>query len=101
MSTPGPKYAQAAARVRAQIAAGILKPGSPAPSGAALARATGYSALTCRKALALLIREGALRPGPSPNARPASPAPTRSARTAPPEPPRSQARSPPAAAPPA
>jgi transcriptional regulator with XRE-family HTH domain len=70
MSTTAPKYAQAAARIRAQIADGTLKPGSPAPSGAALARATGYSPLTCRKALVLLIMEGTLRPGPSPNARP-------------------------------
>jgi DNA-binding XRE family transcriptional regulator len=70
VSAPAPKYLQVAASVRAQIADGTLKPGSPAPSGAVLARATGYSALTCRKALALLIREGTLRPGPSPNARP-------------------------------
>ena len=70
MSAPAPKYAQAAASIRAQIADGTLTPGSPAPSGAALARATGYSPLTCRKALVLLIMEGTLRPGPSPNARP-------------------------------
>jgi hypothetical protein len=84
MSTTPPKYLQAAARIRAQIATGTLKPGSPAPSGAALARATGYSALTCRKALVLLIREGILRPGPSPNARPrvAGPGPAGQDRTA-------------------
>jgi hypothetical protein len=70
MSAPPPKYARVAAIIRAQIADGTLKPGSPAPSGAALARATGFAQLTCRKALALLIREGALRPGPSPSARP-------------------------------
>ena len=64
-----PRYRQVAASVRAQIEDGTLKPGSPAPSGAALARATGYSVLTCRKALVLLIMEGILRPGPSPNAR--------------------------------
>jgi hypothetical protein len=69
MSTPR-KYARAAARVRAQIADGTLKPGSPAPSGSELARATGFAHPTCRKALALLIKEGTLRPGPSPNARP-------------------------------
>jgi DNA-binding transcriptional regulator YhcF (GntR family) len=65
-----PRYRQAAAIVRAQIEDGTLKPGSPAPSGAALARITGYSSLTCRKALTTLIREGTLCAGPSPNARP-------------------------------
>jgi transcriptional regulator with XRE-family HTH domain len=65
-----PKYAQVARIIRAQIADGTLKPGSPAPSGAALARATGFAQLTCRRALVLLIREGILRPGPSRNARP-------------------------------
>jgi hypothetical protein len=65
-----PRYRQAAADIRAQIEDGTLTPGSPAPSGAALARATGYSPLTCRKALTLLITEGILRPGPSPNASP-------------------------------
>jgi DNA-binding XRE family transcriptional regulator len=65
-----PRHLQVAAGLRARIADGTLTPGSAAPSGAALARATGYSALTCRKALVLLIMEGALRPGPSPNARP-------------------------------
>jgi DNA-binding transcriptional MocR family regulator len=64
-----PLYRQIAASIRAQIADGTLKPGSPAPSGAALACATGYGVLTCRKALVLLITEGDLRPGPSPNAR--------------------------------
>ena len=38
-----PKYKQVAARIRAQIAAGLLVPGEAAPSGAALARVTGYS----------------------------------------------------------
>jgi hypothetical protein len=64
------KYAQAAAIVRAQIADGTLKPGQPAPSGDALARLTGFSTLTCRKALRGLVAEGTLSPGPSPNARP-------------------------------
>jgi DNA-binding transcriptional regulator YhcF (GntR family) len=41
------KYKQVAERVRAQIADGMLMPGEPAPSGAALARVTGYSTLTC------------------------------------------------------
>jgi hypothetical protein len=56
--------------VRAQIADGTLRPGEPAPSGAALSRLTGFSTLTCRKALRLLIADGALTPGPSRNARP-------------------------------
>ena len=38
-----PKYMQVAARIRVQIAAGLLMPGEAAPSGAALARVTGYS----------------------------------------------------------
>ncbi|MGH3212243.1 MAG: helix-turn-helix domain-containing protein, partial [Trebonia sp.] len=42
----------------------------PAPSGAALSRVTGFSTLTCRKALRMLIADGALIPGPSRNARP-------------------------------
>jgi DNA-binding transcriptional regulator YhcF (GntR family) len=67
------KYLQVAARIRAQIAAGMLMPGEAAPSGAALARATGYNALTCRKALRTLITEGALVPGASPGARPRVP----------------------------
>jgi transcriptional regulator with XRE-family HTH domain len=41
-----------------------------APSGAALSRVTGYSTLTCRRALRVLIADGALIPGPSRNARP-------------------------------
>jgi len=65
-----PKYVQVAASVRTQIEDGMLLPGAPAPSGAALARATGFSDLTCRKALRLLIKKGVLLPGPSANARP-------------------------------
>jgi hypothetical protein len=67
------KYLQVATRIRAQIAAGVLMPGEAAPSGAALARATGYNALTCRKALRTLIKEGTLVPGASPSARPRVP----------------------------
>jgi GntR family transcriptional regulator len=64
------RYQQAAALVRARIAAGDLAPGEPAPSAAALARATGFAALTCRKAITTLVKDGTLAPGPSPNARP-------------------------------
>ena len=67
---PVHKYAQAAAIVRAQVTDGTLKPGQPAPSGAQLARLTGFSTLTCRKALRALITQGVLTPGPSPAARP-------------------------------
>jgi DNA-binding transcriptional regulator YhcF (GntR family) len=65
-----PKYARVAASIRAQIEDGTLSPGASAPSGAALARITGYSALTCRKALGALLKDGVLVPGPSRNARP-------------------------------
>ena len=68
---PGlPKYLRVAAVIRRQIADGTLRPGQPAPSGAELSRAFGFSTLTCRKALRALIAEGLLVPGPSRNARP-------------------------------
>lgn len=70
-----PKYAQVAATVRAQIAEGVLLPGQSAPSGAALARVTGFSALTCRKALWVLVNEEVLVPGHSRNSRPRVPRP--------------------------
>jgi hypothetical protein len=65
-----PKYKRVAAVIRQQIGDGTLRPGQPAPSGAELSRAFGFSTLTCRKALRALIAEGLLVPGPSPNARP-------------------------------
>ena len=65
-----PKYRRVAAAVKRQIADGTLRPGQPAPSGAELSRAFGFSTLTCRKALRTLIAEGLLVPGPSSNARP-------------------------------
>ena len=65
-----PKYARVAAAVRLQIADGTLRPGQPAPSGAALSRVTGYSTLTCRRALRVLVEDGLLTPGPSRSARP-------------------------------
>jgi DNA-binding transcriptional regulator YhcF (GntR family) len=70
-----PKYAQVAAAIRRQIADGALLPGEPAPSGAELARATGHSSLTCRRALRTLVKDGALAPSPSPNGRPRVPSP--------------------------
>jgi Helix-turn-helix domain/Bacterial regulatory proteins, gntR family len=70
-----PRYLQAAAIVRAQVTDGTLRPGQPAPSGAQLARLTGFSPLTCRKALQVLITDGVLTPGPSASARPRVTAP--------------------------
>src|SRR5580698_2705228 len=74
MTTAGgpalPKYLRVAAAIQRQIADGSLRPGQPAPSGAELSRAFGFSTLTCRKALRALIAEGLLVPGPSNNARP-------------------------------
>ena len=69
------KYAQAAAVVRAQVADGTLKPGDAAPSGAQLARLTGFCEMTCRRALRILISDGILVPGLSTNARPRVAAP--------------------------
>lgn len=68
-----PKYIRVAAAIRAQIEDGMLLPGEPVPSGAALARATGYSVLTCRRALRVLIEDGTLVSGASPGARPRVP----------------------------
>jgi DNA-binding XRE family transcriptional regulator len=49
--------------VRGLIEDGTLGAGSPAPSGAELARISGYSVFTCRAALADLLADGTLRPG--------------------------------------
>lgn len=70
------KYTQVAAYVRALIDDGLITPGGPVPSGAALSRVTGYSVLTCRRALRVLIDDGVLVPGTSPGARPRVPAST-------------------------
>ncbi len=67
------KYERVAVTIRAQIADGMLLPGQAAPSGDALARATGFSSLTCRKALRKLIKDGVLVPGHSRNSRPRVP----------------------------
>jgi DNA-binding transcriptional MocR family regulator len=77
-----PKYLQVAGNVRAEIEMGSLLPGASAPSGAALARTTGFSQLTCRKALHLLIKDGVLVPGPSPNAQPRVACPAHDEQTA-------------------
>jgi hypothetical protein len=67
------KYERVATTIRAQIADGMLLPGQAAPSGDALARGTGFSSLTCRKALKKLIKDGVLVPGPSRSSRPRVP----------------------------
>jgi hypothetical protein len=72
-----PRYAKAAAIIRTGIAVGTLRPGEPAPSGAELARITGYSSPTCRHALRTLIADGTLTAGPSRHARPRVAAPGR------------------------
>lgn len=72
-----PKYQQAAAIIRNQITSGQLPPGASAPSGAALARETGYSVLTCRRALRALTEDGTLVPGASRHARPRVPGASR------------------------
>jgi len=77
-----PRHAQAAAIVRTRIEAGALRPGEPAPSGAELARVTGFSPITCRRGLRTLIANGTLTAGPSPNARPRVTAPGRRAEAA-------------------
>jgi transcriptional regulator with XRE-family HTH domain len=63
------KHETAAGVVRDMIADGTLKPGGPAPSGAELARKTGYSVLTCRAGLRSLLADGTLTLGASPTAR--------------------------------
>ena len=63
------KRETAAGIVRDMIADGTLLPGAPAPSGAELARKTGFGMLTCRAALRTLLADGTLTRGASPNAR--------------------------------
>jgi DNA-binding transcriptional regulator YhcF (GntR family) len=74
-AAPLPRYKQVAAMVRHQVADGVLAPGALAPSGAALSRITGYSVLTCRRALRTLIKDGTLLQGTGPRARPRVPSP--------------------------
>lgn len=68
--TGGPRQEHVTAIVRAQVADGTLRPGQAAPSGDQLARLTGFSPLTCRKALRDLVADGTLLRGVSPHARP-------------------------------
>jgi helix-turn-helix protein/regulatory GntR family protein len=63
------KRETAAGIVRDMIADGTLLPGAPAPSGAELARKTGFSTLTCRQALRTLLADRTLTGGASPTAR--------------------------------
>jgi DNA-binding transcriptional regulator YhcF (GntR family) len=55
--------------VRTRISDGAFIPGEPAPSAMELSRITGYSAITCRKALKALQVEGVLMAGATPTAR--------------------------------
>ena len=61
--------------VTKQVADGVLAPGALAPSGAALSKMTGYSVMTCRRALRTLVKDGILAQGASPSARPRVPGP--------------------------
>jgi DNA-binding XRE family transcriptional regulator len=70
-----PRYKQVAAMIADQVADGVLAPGALAPSDAALAKVTGYSVLTCRRALRTLIKDGILIQGSGPSARPRVPGP--------------------------
>jgi DNA-binding GntR family transcriptional regulator len=54
------KYVRLAADLRAKISDGTLAPGQPTPSRTKLAEQTGWSPLTCAKALRLLESEGLL-----------------------------------------
>lgn len=59
-----------AARVRAMIADGRLKPGAAAPTGLALAALTGFSPKTCNTALEMLVQDGVLSRGSRGDTRP-------------------------------
>ncbi len=52
-----------------KIADGTLRPGAQVPSGAALARETGYAPVTCLAGLRALLADGTLARGPSQGAR--------------------------------
>jgi hypothetical protein len=54
------KSDQVANLIRARIADGSLRPGMYAPSGAELAKETGFAVVTCRRGLRLLLRQGVL-----------------------------------------
>lgn len=55
---PGPLYLSLAARLRREIARGILKPGTRLPALAAVAREHNVSVVTVRQAIAVLEQEG-------------------------------------------
>ena len=54
------KSDQVAGMIRARIADGSLRAGMYAPSGAELAKETGFANVTCRRGLRLLLRQGVL-----------------------------------------
>lgn len=53
-------YVRLAAKLRQEIAGGILTPGMPAPSATSLSREYGHARQTCTKALCALEDEGLL-----------------------------------------
>jgi DNA-binding GntR family transcriptional regulator len=53
-------YVKLAAEVRNAVTGGMLKPGTAAPSIAALAEQYGHARQTCSKALGILVQEGLL-----------------------------------------
>lgn len=63
--SPIPLYYQIAERIREDILAGVLPPGSQLPSERELTQRMGVSRMTTRQAVAYLVREGLLdvRPG--------------------------------------
>jgi hypothetical protein len=63
------KHQAAAGIVRDMITAGTLKPGSPVPSAAELARKTGYSQGTCLIGLRSLVAAGTITRGVSSTAK--------------------------------
>ena len=60
MTTFVRKSDQVADMIRARIADGSLRPGMFVPSGAELAKETGFAVVTCRRGLLRLLREGVL-----------------------------------------
>jgi GntR family transcriptional regulator len=64
-TTPIPLYYQLAEQIRAQIDAGVLRPGDQLPSERELSEQAGISRMTARQAITYLVRQGRLdvRPG--------------------------------------
>jgi len=56
----GPRYLQLRGRIEQAIAAGVLAPGDPLPSERAIALVTGFSRVTVRRAIEVLVERGAV-----------------------------------------